>query len=104
MSIFGFGKKDKNACECGGNCGDTIDNDAAFIKVLGTGCKKCIELENNAKQAVENLKNDMSVGHITDIQKIAQYGVMSAPALVIGDKVVSYGKVLKISEIEKLLV
>ena len=31
------------------------------------------------------------------------YGVMSMPALVVNEKVVSAGKVLKASEIEKLL-
>ena len=31
------------------------------------------------------------------------YGVMSTPALVIDDKVVSFGKVLKPKEIAKLL-
>ena len=36
-------------------------------------------------------------------QKIAAYGVMSTPALVIDGKVVSYGKVLKKDEVVKLL-
>lgn len=32
-----------------------------------------------------------------------KYGVMSTPALVIDEKVLSFGKVLKPKEIEKLL-
>ncbi len=40
---------------------------------------------------------------MTDFAKIASYGVMSTPALVIGGKVVSSGKVLKKDEIVELL-
>ena len=45
----------------------------------------------------------IEVEYITDMQKIMEYGVMSMPALVVNDKVVSIGKVLKAAEIEKLL-
>ena len=37
------------------------------------------------------------------MEKIMSYGVMSMPALMIDDKVVSAGKVLKAKEVEKLL-
>ena len=40
---------------------------------------------------------------MTDIAEIAAHGVMSTPALVIDDKVVSVGKVLSASDVEKLL-
>ena len=43
------------------------------------------------------------VEYITDMEKIMGYGVMSMPALMIDDKVVSAGKVLKVKEVEKLL-
>ena len=46
---------------------------------------------------------DEDVEHVTDFARIAQYGVMSTPALVIDGKVVSYGKVLKTDEIVKIL-
>ena len=45
----------------------------------------------------------MEVEYITDMEKVMSYGVMSMPALVVNEKVVSAGKVLKASEIEKLL-
>lgn len=41
--------------------------------------------------------------YVTDMQKIMEYGVMSMPALVVNEKVVSIGKVLKSADIEKLL-
>ena len=46
---------------------------------------------------------DVSIGHVTDFSKIAQYGVMTTPALVINEKVVSYGKVLSKNEILEIL-
>lgn len=45
----------------------------------------------------------MEVEYITDMQKVMEYGVMSVPALVVNEKVVSMGKVLKSSDVEKLL-
>jgi len=73
------------------------------IKILGTGCPNCKVLERNTKEAVENLKLKAEIEKVTDISKIMKYGVMSTPALVIDEKVVSYGKVLSSDEIKKLL-
>ena len=57
----------------------------------------------NTKQAVNNIGLNMEVEYITDMQKIMEYGVMSMPALVINEKVVSQGKVLKETDITKFL-
>ena len=75
----------------------------ANIKILGSGCSKCNELEKNTVEALTELGMDTAVEHVTDFVKIAAYGVMATPALVVGNKVVSYGKVLKKSEVIKLL-
>lgn len=45
----------------------------------------------------------VKVEYITDMPKIVEYGVMSLPALVANDKVVSAGKVLKADDIKALL-
>ena len=45
----------------------------------------------------------VDVEYITDMQKIMEYGVMRMPALVVNDKVVSQGKVLKPADVKKLL-
>ena len=37
------------------------------------------------------------------MERIMNYGVMSMPALMIDDKIVSTGKVLKANEVERLL-
>jgi small redox-active disulfide protein 2 len=74
-----------------------------IIKILGSGCKKCITLSENTQAALTNLGREAQILKVTDIAEIAAHGVMSTPALVIDDKVVSVGKVLSASDVEKLL-
>ena len=73
------------------------------IKVLGSGCKACHALYENTKEAVKNAGLSVEVEYITDLEKIMEYGVMSMPGLVVNEKVVSMGKVLKVADVEKLL-
>ena len=73
------------------------------VKVLGGGCRKCETLLANAKEAVADLGIDAEVEYITDFAVIGSYGIMSTPALMVDEKVVSMGKVLKSSEIKKFL-
>lgn len=73
------------------------------IKVLGTGCKKCDTLMKNVKEAVEKAGVDATIEKVEDVQKIISYGVMSTPALVIDEKLVASGKVLKAKDIAKHL-
>ncbi|AZZ45486.1 thioredoxin family protein [Pseudomonadaceae bacterium SI-3] len=74
-----------------------------IIKILGTGCKKCVALTENTQQAVSNLGLEVQIDKVTDVAEIAAHGVMSTPALAVDDKVVSMGKVLTPGEIERLL-
>ena len=46
---------------------------------------------------------DTEIEHVTDFSVIAAYNVMTTPALVVDEKVVSYGKVLKVEEVVSLL-
>lgn len=111
MALFGKKKKEETAsCCCGGNCdaesmtkAETAKTQGASVKILGTGCAKCNALEAAAKEALEKLGMDTSIDHVTDFSQIAAYGVMTTPALVVDGKVVSYGKVLKTEEVEKIL-
>ena len=57
----------------------------------------------NVKKAVENMKLDAEVEYITDMKKVMSYGVMSMPAIVVNEQVVSMGKVLKTAQVEELL-
>ena len=109
-----FGKKSKkeetSSCCCGGNCdADSMTKaekakiEGAGVKILGSGCTKCNQLETATKEALEQLGMDTTIDHVTDFSQIAAYGVMTTPALVVDGKVVSYGKVLKTDEVVKIL-
>ena len=132
MALFNFGKKkeeEKKAptCCCGSTdtqavetaggcccsapeenesasccCGAPVDG-ICCIKVLGAGCKSCHEQYENAKAAARAMSLNLEVEYITDMEKVMGYGVMSMPAIVVNDKVVSMGKVLKAADVEKLL-
>ena len=80
-----------------------MQKSSARIKVLGSGCAKCTALENNTKEALKLLGKQESVEHITDFAQIASYGVMSTPALVVDNQVVTFGKVLSCDEIKEIL-
>ena len=121
MALFNFGKKKEEekkvptcACSCGCSeseseeitsncCSDLKEDEICCIKVLGAGCKSCHEQYENAKEAVKSMGLSVEVEYITDMQKVMEYGVMSMPALVVNEKVVSMGKVLKSADVEKLL-
>ena len=118
MALFNFGKKKEEekkapACCCGSAkaqvaksaeccCGTSV-NGICCVKVLGAGCRACHEQYENAKTAVKALGLDVEVEYITDMEKVMGYGVMSMPAIVVNEKVVSMGKVLKAADVEKLL-
>lgn len=120
MSLFNFGKKKVDeekasacACSCERPAGEVTQftNDCCpeakegiyCIKVLGAGCKSCNEQYENAKQAVKNIGLSIEVEYITDMQKVMEYGVMRMPAIVVNEKVVSMGKVLKAADVEKII-
>ncbi|CAD5379236.1 Thioredoxin [Pseudomonas sp. OF001] len=74
-----------------------------IIKILGSGCKKCVTLTENTRAALASLGREAEVVKVTDFAEIAAHGVMSTPALAIDDKVVSVGKVLSPSEVAALI-
>ncbi len=74
------------------------------IKVLGAGCTNCEALLKATKEAVANKGIDAEIEYVTDLEKIMNYGVMNMPALLVDGKTVSAGKVLKVKEIEKLII
>ena len=101
MGLFGFGKRMEE--ETKGGCSCTCGGNGCHIKVLGAGCKSCHEQHENVKKAVANMSLDAEVEYITDMEKVMSYGVMSMPAIVVNEQVVSMGKVLKAAQVEELL-
>lgn len=74
-----------------------------IIKILGSGCPNCLRYEANVREALKELNMDVEIQKVKDYADISAYGVMSTPGLVIDEKVVSYGKVLPVDAIKKLL-
>lgn len=74
-----------------------------IIKILGSGCKNCRTLQENTEEAVKEAGLEAEIIKVTDFKDIMAYGVMSTPALVIDERVISSGRVLKPKEISKIL-
>lgn len=124
MALFNLGKKKEEKetmCACGvpveekesvcccgegvgvqEGCCECSSSGIKSIKVLGAGCKSCHTQYENVKEAVKKSDMSVEVEYITDMEKVMTYGVMSMPAIVVNEKVVSMGKVLKIVDVEKL--
>lgn len=131
MSLFGFGKKKEEdaACCCSGTCEPEkkvqkepacacngseeiyeadkgnikTETGLSSVKVLGSGCKSCHTLLVNTNEALKSMSVPFEAEYVTDMTQVASYGVMSTPALVVNEKVVSMGKVYNAAEVEKLL-
>ena len=62
------------------------------IKVLGSGCTNCINLEKLCREVVSENSIDAEIDKVTDYKEIMSYGIMSTPGLVVNGKVVHSGK------------
>jgi small redox-active disulfide protein 2 len=70
------------------------------IEVLGMGCAKCNALYGNVRKAAIELGIRPDIEHVRDLMKMADYGVMTTPALVIDGKVMSSGRIPTVEEIK----
>ncbi len=64
-----------------------------IVKVLGSGCPNCQKLEKKVKELITKNNIQAEVFKITDIQEIMSYQILSTPALVVDEKVVSKGRI-----------
>ena len=62
------------------------------IKVLGSGCANCINLEKLCREVVTENGIEAEIEKVTDYKDIMSYGIMSTPGLVLNGKVVLSGK------------
>jgi small redox-active disulfide protein 2 len=74
-----------------------------IIKVLGPGCNNCKTLERVTREAIAELGIAATIEKVEDYAIIAGYGVMSTPALVIDEKVVSTGRVPTPAHLREIL-
>lgn len=65
------------------------------IKVLGPGCAKCEKTEKVVKEAVAEAGVEADIEKVSDMMKIAGYGVFGTPAVIVNGEVKSVGKIPK---------
>lgn len=73
------------------------------IKILGSGCPKCKNLEKITREVVEANGFDAQISKVEDIMEIMSFSVMSTPALVVNGKVEVKGRIPSADEIKKIL-
>ena len=73
------------------------------LEILGTGCAKCTKLAENVKAAADQFGLDYEIVKVTDLAKIASYGVMMTPALVVDGEVKISGKLASEAELCEIL-
>lgn len=103
--MFGFSKKKTEppkACDCG--FAEDMHTAVKSIRILGAnGCGTCHTLLRRVEEVTKELGIRPEIEFIGDIKRVISYGIMGMPGLVVNEKVVSAGKLLKNEEIKKIL-
>lgn len=73
------------------------------IKILGTGCAKCNQLEKATREVVRELGIDADIEEVRDIKKIIEYPILTTPGLVVNEEVACSGRVPNKAEIARFI-
>jgi small redox-active disulfide protein 2 len=74
------------------------------IKILGTGCAKCNQLEKLTKEVLTEMGVKAEIDHVKDLNKIMEYPILTTPGLVINEELVVTGKVPDKAKLIQLVV
>jgi small redox-active disulfide protein 2 len=74
------------------------------IKILGTGCAKCHQLEQTTRQVVKELAVDATIEEVKDIKKIMEYPILTTPGLVLNEELVCSGRIPSKSEVTQFII
>ena len=74
------------------------------IEVVGMGCARCDQLENDVRDLLSEMNIAADLRHVSDIKEIARYKLLGSPALVINNKVVAVGEVHPKSKIRQWII
>lgn len=74
------------------------------VKILGSGCANCKNVESVTRKAVAGLAIEAEVIKVTEYKDILAYKILSTPGLVINEKVVCAGRVPSAAEVTTWLV
>ena len=70
-----------------------------IIKILGPGCVRCQRLEQLTREVLNELGLTAEFDHVTEMNKIMAYPILSTPALVIDEQVKVAGRIPSKEEI-----
>ena len=73
------------------------------VKILGSGCKRCVATAEMAQTEAKKLGVDIALEKVTDFVEIANYGIAATPGVVIDGKVVHAGGLPKPEDMAKWL-
>lgn len=73
------------------------------IKILGSGCANCKKLEAVARAAAKTASIEAEFIKVTAQADILTYDILSTPALLINDTVVSTGRIPSQAEVVQWL-
>lgn len=74
------------------------------VKILGKdGCRNCSTMFQEVIDIMAEKGIAADIQHVTDLQQVMSYGVMSLPGLVVNEKVISYGRILSKADLEKMI-
>ena len=73
------------------------------INVYGSGCKNCINTAALIEKTAQELKIEIKLSKVTDLQAIMEAGVVSTPAVSVDGKLVHSGSVPSQDAVEALL-
>ena len=74
-----------------------------LIKILGTGCAKCNRLEQLTREAAAELGVAADFVHVTQMEQIMAYPIMTTPALVVDEQVKCSGRIPSMDELRSWL-
>ncbi len=63
------------------------------VQVLGTGCPKCQKLAKLVLAVADERQLEIDLEKVTEIDRIAEFGIVATPALVVDGKIVFAGKI-----------
>ena len=74
------------------------------IKILGTGCAKCHQVEQITRQIVKELAIDATIEEVKDMKKIMGYPILTTPGLVVNEELVCSGRIPTKSEVTQFII